>query len=69
MSYVILTEKVGFKRNYPEPNDNVFYSHVYGCFSKANQATRFETFEDTQSTVMELRERTNYFISAIEYNH
>ena len=62
--YVIATERS--KNLALDYTNEVFYSVVYGCFSKLRYATIFFTFEDTQETVKRLRRNNPCFIDAIE---
>ena len=53
MAYIILTERD--KTNGTPYGKNVFWSRAFGAFSKACQATNFDSFEAAQPKVTELR--------------
>ena len=64
MAYIILTEK---SKTEKALSGDVFYSKVSGCFSRKDQATRFDSFEAAQPTVKELRKAApQFYFYAIE---
>ena len=64
MAYIICTEKIKTEK---APVGDVFYSKSLGCFSRKDQANRFDSFEAAQPTVRELRKAApQFYFSAIE---
>ena len=63
MSYIILTEA---KKSSEPPlkREDIYWSKVFGSFSKRNQATIFNSFDDAQPTVKKLRQN-NPFVHAV----
>jgi len=64
MSYVILTERSKTKR--PDMSAPIYYSRLFGCFSRREQADEFVDFNATQPKVRELRAAGLPFVYAVE---
>jgi len=64
MTYVIITERS--KTNRPDLWADIYYSHIYGCFSPRDKASLFASFEEAQPKVRELRDSGVPFVHAIE---
>jgi hypothetical protein len=61
--YVILTEK---RKQHSGPSGAVYYSRAFGCFSRREDATQYESFEAAQPKVRELRVAApEYFFNAV----
>lgn len=64
MSYVIITEHT--KTVAPDLSAPIYYSRLFGCFSRRDQANEFVDLESAQSKVRELRNAGQVFTYAIE---
>lgn len=64
MPYVIITERSKTER--PNMSADIYYSRLFGCYSRRDQARVFDTFEDATPTVRELRDAGYQFVSSVE---
>jgi len=64
--YVIWTEK---RKQRSSPSGAVYYSRAFGCFSRKEQALRFDSFEAAQPRLEQLRAAApEYFFHTIKEN-
>lgn len=63
MAYRIITERS--KTRLPDLWGEIYYSHIFGCFSRRDQATEYSDFDAAQVKVKQLRAAGYAFVSAI----
>lgn len=64
MTYVIITERTKTRR--PDMSADIYYSRLFGCFSRREQADDFTSFDAAQPKVRELRNAGLRFVYAVE---
>lgn len=63
MPYVIITERS--KTKLPDMSADIYYSRLFGCFSRRDQADEFVDFEAAKPKVIELRNAGQIYTYAV----